>query len=62
MGNINFSNMKSRMLKKKDPPSMLSNYEEDEDDNGQSLPSRLIDADLIDKNEEKIMGTEVEAI
>ena len=56
MGNINFSNMKSRMLKKKDPPSMLSNYEEDEDDNGQSLPSRL-----IDKNEEKIMGTEVEA-
>ena len=53
--------MKSRMLKKKDPPSMLSNYEEDEDDNGQSLPSRLIDADLIDKNEEKIMGTEVEA-
>ena len=48
MGNINFSNMKSRMLKNKDPPSMLSNYEEDE-------------ADLIDKKEENITGTEVEA-
>lgn len=56
MGNVNYSNMKSRMLKKKDPPSMLSGFEEDEDENGQSMPSRL-----IDKNDENITGTEIEA-